>query len=148
MVVLVNGAAYRAQRIVAVGKGIRERELFQPRSLCRLHYSHVGYIVRGYLVELYFKLFGIAARVVSQQNFIRQAAVFAGFVLLPRAHELAARIFNSVFYKFYHKNLPADLISESSRQNFSGKKNLLSSPRARLNPQRNSARDSFYIILS
>ena len=51
VVILIDGAAYRTQRIMAVGQHIGNGELFHAGCLCRLDDSHKSNIMRSHGIE-------------------------------------------------------------------------------------------------
>ena len=82
MVVLVDGAAHRAQAVVAVGHGVRQRELRQPAGARRLDDAHIGDVVRNQRVKAQPQQTAPARRVVRAQDAVRDRLFPAGAPLL------------------------------------------------------------------
>jgi len=70
VVVLVDRAAHSAQAVVAVGKHIRDRELFQPGSTGGLDNAHKGDVMACHGIKLDLQVLGIAAGVVCLHNIV------------------------------------------------------------------------------
>ena len=68
MVVLVDGAAHRAQAVVAVGHGIGDGELRKAGGLGGLDDAHEGDVVGNQSVELQTHFRAITALVVGAQD--------------------------------------------------------------------------------
>ena len=75
VVVLVDGAAYGAQAVVAVGEHVRDGELFQARCAGRLDDAHKGDVMAGHGVELDLQVLVIAAGVVCRQDAVGHGAL-------------------------------------------------------------------------
>ena len=88
MVVLVDGAADRAQRIVAVCERVRERELLQPARLRRLDDTDVGDVVRGDRVKFEFEVLFRPA-VVRVQDAVGHRPLAGRSLLVSRQERLA-----------------------------------------------------------
>ena len=119
VIVFVNGAAYGAQRVVAVGQDVGHGKFFHAGSTGSLDNAHVGDVVAGQAVELHLQVLHVAAGVVGLQNAVGHGA-FAAFL---RRNGLAAqagqsrRVFHkglavyqvdAAIVKFYHRG---DLLS-------------------------------------
>ncbi len=76
VVVLVDGAAHRAQAVVAVGQDVGQGELFQPRRPRRLDDAHEGDVVAGHRVKLDLEVVLVAAGVVVLQDAPCDGALF------------------------------------------------------------------------
>ena len=98
MVVLVDGAAHRTQRVVAVGQHIRQGELFHAGGARRLDDADVGDVVRDERVKADAQVLLIAGRVRVQDlpsdrartAAVRRAlrlAVFQNGRVVPKLHE-------------------------------------------------------------
>ena len=80
MVVLIDCAAHGAQRVVAVGHGVRQRELCQAAGACCLDDADVCYVVRHHRVEADAHLLSLAAFNVVRAEDAVCNGVFATFV--------------------------------------------------------------------
>ena len=104
VVVLVYGAAYGAEAVVAIGHYIGQRELGKAAGLCGLYYANVGYVVGNEAVEFYMELALLLAYAVRSEYLICHGA-------LP-ARDLVRGNGNPVFYLYcsavqlYHVNSP------------------------------------------
>ena len=79
VVILIDGAAHRAQAVVAVGERIGQREFRQPTGARGLDDAAIGDVVRNQRVETDARVFHIPARAVRAQNRIgHRAAARAG----------------------------------------------------------------------
>ena len=97
VIVFVDGAAHRAERIVAVGERIGQGELFQPARLRGLNDSDVSDVVRNELVKGDLQLPGIPRAVVRLQN----AAGYRTRLVALAARERAPRPYDRSGY-FLH----------------------------------------------
>ena len=70
MVVLVDGAPYGAQAVVAVGHHVGDRELLQAAGLGGLDDAHVGDVVGDEAVKLQVELTSLLPLVVAAENLI------------------------------------------------------------------------------
>ncbi len=68
VVVLIDGAANRAEAVVAVGQDVGNRELLEARSPRRLDNAYICNIVAGQLVELDIEFLIVPGHVVAVQN--------------------------------------------------------------------------------
>ena len=98
VVVLVDSAAHGAQRVVAVGEHVRQRELLHARGARRLDDADEGDIVARHGIETNLKRLGVAGRVVCLEDRIRDGAALGilgrlrntALGSLGRRHNLAA----------------------------------------------------------
>ena len=74
MVVLVDGAAHGAQRVVAVGEHVGQRELLHARGARRLDDADKGDVVARHGVEANLERLGVAGRIVCLEDRIRDGA--------------------------------------------------------------------------
>ena len=74
MVVLVDGAAHGAQRVVAVGEHVRQRELLHARGARRLDDADKGDVVARHGIEANLERLGISGRIVCLEDRIRDGA--------------------------------------------------------------------------
>ena len=74
MVVLVNSAAHGAQRVVAVGEHVGQRELLHARCACRLDDADESDVVARHGVEANLERLGVVGRVVRLKDRIRDGA--------------------------------------------------------------------------
>ena len=108
VVILVDGAADGAQRVVAVGHGIGDGELLQAGGLCGLDDTHKGNIMGDQSVELDLHLLGILALVVGTQDGVGDGFL-AGFVgssnvlSLIGVNDLTVYQISAFFDDFYHR---------------------------------------------
>ena len=107
VVVLVDGAAHRAQGIMAIGERVGNGEFFKPARLRRLDNAHVCDIVRGDRIETDAEVL-LVARVVRLQNGIGEG-VFDRRLLLIRSKERLRlfddapfRVIDALFDEFDH----------------------------------------------
>ena len=70
VVVLVDSAAHSTQAVVAVGKHIRNGELFQPGSTGGLDNAHKGDVMACHGIKLDLQVLGIAAGVMCLHNIV------------------------------------------------------------------------------
>ena len=75
VVVLVDGAAHRAQGVVAVSQNIGDRKLLHSGCLGGLHNAHKGDVVAGHGVEFDLKILHVAGRVVLLHNGVSHRAL-------------------------------------------------------------------------
>ena len=75
VVILVDGAAHRAQTVVAVGEHIRDGELFQTRRASRLDDADERDVVAGHGVELDLQVLVVTAGIVCRQDAIGHGAL-------------------------------------------------------------------------
>ena len=68
VVVLIDGAAHRAQAVVAIGERIGQREFRQPTGARGLDDAAIGDVVRNQRVKANARVFRVAARAVRAQN--------------------------------------------------------------------------------
>ena len=117
MVVLVNGAAYGAQGVVAVGEHIGQGELLHAGGPGGLDDAHIGDVVAGHGVKLQGELLHVIHGVMGLQDgvghgallgliFGRNAAQAAGELLMVSLiyHSLAMEQVHAVFGQLDHKN--------------------------------------------
>ena len=98
VVVLVDGAAHGAQRVMAVGEHVGQRELLHARSARRLDNADEGNVVARHGVEADLERLGVARRVMCLKNRISDGAALgvlgrlrnAALSSLGRGHNLAA----------------------------------------------------------
>ena len=98
VVVLVDGAAHGAQRVMAVGEHVGQRELLHTRGTCRLDDADKGDVVARHGVEANLERLGVAGRIVCLEDRIRDGSAFgilgrlrnAALSSLGRRHNLAA----------------------------------------------------------
>ena len=98
VVVLVDGAAHGAQRVVAVGEHVRQWELLHARGARRLDDADKGDVVARHGIEANLERLGVAGRIVCLEDRIRDGATLGilgrlrNTVLgsLGRRHNLAA----------------------------------------------------------
>ena len=76
VVIFVDRAADRAQRVVAVGQDVGQREFLHSRCSRRLHDAYKGNIVGSHGVELDPKLVHIVILVMRFQNRVSDCALF------------------------------------------------------------------------
>ena len=74
VVVLVDGAAHGAQRIMAVGEHVGQRELLHARGTRRLDDADKGDVVARHGVEANLERLGVAGRIVCLKDRIRDGA--------------------------------------------------------------------------
>ena len=74
VVVLVDGAAHGAQRVVAVGEHVGQRELLHARGARRLDDADKGDVVARHGVEANLERLGVAGRIVCLEDRIRDGA--------------------------------------------------------------------------
>ena len=77
VVVLVDGAAHGTQRVMAVGKHVRQRELLHARGARRLDDADKGDVVARHGVEANLERLGVAGRVVCLKDRIRDGAALS-----------------------------------------------------------------------
>ena len=80
VVVLVDGTAHCAQGIVAVGHGIRKRELFQSAGAGRLNDTDVGDVVGNHGIETDAKFLAFGAVHIMRTKNLIGDGILAGFV--------------------------------------------------------------------
>ena len=98
MVVLVDGAAHGAQRVMAVGEHVGQRELLHARGARRLDDADKGDVVARHGIEANLERLGVAGRVVCLKDRIRDGATLGilgrlrntALGSLGRRHNLAA----------------------------------------------------------
>ena len=98
VVVLVDGAAHGAQRVMAVGEHVRQRELLHARGARRLDDADKGDVVARHGVEANLERLGVAGRIVCLEDRIRDGAALGilgrlrntALGSLGRRHNLAA----------------------------------------------------------
>ena len=98
VVILVDGAAHGAQRVVAVGEHVGQRELLHARGARRLDDADKGDVVARHGVEANLERLGVAGRIVCLEDRIRDGTALGilgclrNTVLgsLGRRHNLAA----------------------------------------------------------
>ena len=98
VVVLVDGAAHGAQRVVAVGEHVGQRELLHARGARRLDDADKGDVMARHGVEANLERLGISRRIVCLEDRIRDGAALgvlrrlrnAALGSLGRRHDLAA----------------------------------------------------------
>ena len=106
VVVLIDSAAYCAERVVAVCHSVRQRELLQTACACCLNDSNICNIVRHHCVEADAHLLSLrAVHVVRAEDAVGDSvlASFVGchaFVLV--ANFGTVEEIDSVINKFYH----------------------------------------------
>ncbi len=74
VVVLVDGAAHGAQRVVAVGEHVGQRELLHARGARRLDDADEGDVVARHGIEANLERLGVAGRIVCLKDRIRDGA--------------------------------------------------------------------------
>ena len=74
VVVFVDGAAHGAQRVMAVGEHVGQRELLHTRGTCRLDDADKGDVVARHGVEADLECLGVAGRVMCLKNRISDGA--------------------------------------------------------------------------
>ena len=98
VVVLVDGAAHGAQRVMAVGEHVGQRELLHARGACRLDDADKGDVVARHGIEANLERLGISGRIVCLEDRIRDGAALGirgrlrngALGSLGRRHNLAA----------------------------------------------------------
>ena len=70
MIVLIDGPAYGAEAVVAIGQGIGHGESLHPRGPGLLDDPDIGDIVRNQGIKTNFQSVGIAGGVMGLQNFV------------------------------------------------------------------------------
>ena len=98
VVVLVDGAAHGAQRVMAVGEHVGQRELLHARGARRLDDADKGDVVARHGVEANLECLGISGRIVCLEDRIRDGAALGirgrlrntALGSLGRRHNLAA----------------------------------------------------------
>ena len=98
VVVLIDGAAHGAQRVMAVGEHVRQRELLHARSARRLDDADKGDVVARHGIEANLECLGVARRIVCLEDRIRDGAALGilgclrntALGSLGRRHNLAA----------------------------------------------------------
>ena len=98
VVVLVDGAAHGAQRVMAVGEHVRQRELLHARGARRLDDADKGDVVARHGIEANLERLGISGRIVCLKDRIRDGATLGilgrlrntALGSLGRRHNLAA----------------------------------------------------------
>ena len=68
VVIFIDSAAHRAERVMTVGQHIGHRELLKTGSSGRLDDSHKSNVMRGQFIEFYLKFIHIAGSIVGFQN--------------------------------------------------------------------------------
>ena len=74
VVVLVDGAAHGAQRVMAVGEHVGQRELLHARGARRLDDANEGDVVARHGIETNLECLGVAGRIVCLEDRIRDGA--------------------------------------------------------------------------
>ena len=98
VVVLVDGATHGAQRVMAVGEHVGQRELLHARGARRLDDADKGDVVARHGIEANLESLGISGRIVCLEDRIRDGATLgvpgrlcnAALSSLGRRHNLAA----------------------------------------------------------
>ena len=98
VVVLVDGATHGAQRVMAVGEHVRQRELLHARGARRLDDADKGDVVARHGIEANLERLGVSGRIVCLEDRIRDGATLGIFGCLRntalgslgRRHNLAA----------------------------------------------------------
>ena len=98
VVVLVDGATHGAQRVVAIGEHVGQRELLHARSARRLDNADEGDVVARHGVEADLECLGVARRVMCLKNRISDGAALGilgrlrntALGSLGRGHDLVA----------------------------------------------------------
>ena len=98
VVVLVDGAAHGAQRVMAVGEHVRQRELLHARGARRLDDADKGDVMARHGIEANLERLGISGRIVCLEDRIRDGAALGilgrlrntALGGLGRRHNLAA----------------------------------------------------------
>ena len=75
MVVLIDGTAYGAEAVVAVGEDVGQRELPEAAGAGGLDDAHIGDVVGGHGIELDLQVGHVAAGVVAFQDAIGHSAL-------------------------------------------------------------------------
>ena len=118
MVVLVDGTAHGAQGIVAIGHGIRKRELLQAAGAGRLDNAHIGNVMghHGIEADAHRCLVGAGHDVMCTQNLVSNG-VLTGLVLVQtglRSDGLAIEKINSIRMKCNHdKSVSISIVNAS-----------------------------------
>ena len=98
MVILVDGAAHGAQRVMTVGEHVGQRELLHARGARRLDDADKGDVMARHGIEANLERLGISGRIVCLEDRIRDGAALgvlgrlrnAALGSLGRRHDLAA----------------------------------------------------------
>ena len=98
VVVLVDGAAHGAQRVMAVGEHVRQRELLHARGARRLDDADKGDVVTRHGIEANLERLGVSGCIVCLKDRIRDGAALGilgrlrntALGSLGRRHNLAA----------------------------------------------------------
>ena len=98
VVILVDGAAHGAQRVMAVGKHVGQRELLHARGTRRLDDADKGDVMARHGIEANLERLGISGRIVCLEDRIRDGATLGvlgclrntALGSLGRRHNLAA----------------------------------------------------------
>ena len=94
VVVLIDGAAHRAQGVVAVGQNVGERELLHPGRLGGLHDANKGDVVAGHGVEFDLQILHVAGCVVLLHNGVSHRALSVALAVgFPSGQSLYFRRF-------------------------------------------------------
>ena len=107
VVVLVDGASHSAERVVAVGQGVRQGELLQARGAGCLDDAYVSDVVAHHGIEADVHCFALSAlRVVRAQYLVRNG-LFAcrlgsGQPVVAVGYVLAVEQINTVVDEFNH----------------------------------------------
>ena len=108
VVILIDGTAYSAERVVTVGHCVRERELVQSAGACCLDDTYVGNVVGNHGIEADAHFLALAAvHVVSAEDAVGNG-VFTGLVggeVCLFGYVLAVKKVNTVGNQFYHNFL-------------------------------------------
>ena len=109
VVVLIDGAAHRAQGVVAVGHGIRNREFLETAGARRLDDAHIRDVVGNHRIktDTHFLALG-AVDVVGTEDSVGDG-VFAGLVRRRQAcrvgnDRLPVQEIHTVRNQFYHND--------------------------------------------
>ena len=110
MVVLVDRTAHSAQRVVAVGHGVRDRELLQAAGTGRLDDTDIGDVMGSHCVEMDTHLGSLSAfGVMRAENRVGYrvltSLVFAGHPFGILDNLLSVKEVNSVWNQFYHNSV-------------------------------------------
>ena len=106
VIVLIDGAAHRAQTVVAVGEHIRHRELLEPARPRGLDDADIGDVVGRHGVELHPECRVIARGVVGGEHGIRHGALCGRVLALRRGHEGTVCETHLLVINFKHRKIP------------------------------------------
>ena len=70
MVVLIDGASHGTETVVTVGHHIGHRKFRKPAGLCRLDYTHIGYVMGDKAVKAYVHDLSLRSSVMGHEDLI------------------------------------------------------------------------------